>query len=148
MKPDENNISPDANLRNKPPVNMIGGAVDTQNSPALNRINSAARPTDKTVEIYPPGGGGSPEFHTMANARDLMRHHGWTLAPVKASKSEADEEPKKAEENNDSETVAAANMRLEAFRDVLKAMGVTIDQRWGIRRLTEEITNRGGIIPV
>lgn len=97
-------------------------------------------PPPKTLVVWSPEG--VREEHPTANARDLVRSRGYTLhAPV------ADEAftPKNAEYASPAIAGKEENVpnpamdALIALRKKAEALGITVDNRWGTRRLNELI---------
>lgn len=91
--------------------------------------------------------------HRSDNARDLVRHHGWsyvspaarTAPPVKDETDQTEE--RMASTDINAVELAAANKYVQALRDTLVRAGVDVDNRWGIKRLKEELTRREIILP-
>lgn len=91
------------------------------------------------IDVWSPEG--VKKTLTQLNARDYVRSRGYTL------QSPVQDAPATAEGTDYSSppicgTGAAPNPALDALNDLRKraeALGVTVDNRWGTRRLNEEI---------
>jgi hypothetical protein len=147
-------VEPDATRLN-PPVNTVGGPPPNKPPSGQVGLSSDTRNLGKYMTVWPPDGG-VPEDHLTFNARDLVRHHGWSEEDPKGKKKKKKEDIEDNDdetsdtavtETYDDEILSAANKNLQAHRDALNALGVEPKKTWGLKRLKEEILAKGGIIP-
>lgn len=143
-------VEPDG-MRLSPPVNSVGGPLPMKPPAGHVGLTSDTRNPGNYMTVWPPDGG-DPEKHLTFNARDLVRHHGWSEEDPKASKTKKAkevEETNEAEQGDtyDDEVISAANKKLQAHRDTLSALGVEPKKTWGLKRLKEEILAKGGMVP-
>ena len=129
-------------------VNRIGDDVH----PALQQ--KRGRP-NRVITLLNPDG--VPEEVALDNKTDLMRNHGYTMAPstkseIKAATAsdETDGEgddskltPDQVVETSRAKEVQAAASYVDTMRAALIAKGVDPDRRWGIARLRTEMEKVG-----
>lgn len=119
--------------RRAPKVNKIGG--DNPHQPRSNVT---------MVDVFRNDG-----LHSrvsQGNARDLLNHgtiedgvhYTWSQARHKTAADEVDAEQEADEPKAEADDAVKENP-LDALRNQLKDLGVEVDQRWGARRLGEEI---------
>ncbi len=135
-------LLPDSDLRRRPPVNKIGDDAKVfQMTPTADR-----RKIPEMMEVWDPDG--VPHEHTLSNARDLLNHgtlidgvyRRWTsYDPSKTPKTPTTEVGQGSEDTTTPAHVTAATSRLETLRSEAIALGIVVDKRWGLQRLTDEI---------
>lgn len=142
------------------PRNVIGGEplpnipVEERRSPALRKqATSAYRPFPPTMTVKSPEG--VVETHLRFNARDLINIHGWTEVVEKQASivedgadnshddtippEERDEFVDAAEGVRSDRNANPAFAELDELRDKLRARGVTVDMRMGMKKLREQL---------
>ena len=100
-----------------------------------------------TLTVWSPEG--VKEVHSTLNARDLVRSRGYTLrsprGAVEVTKSDGDDAVVAAGDYAETEAHANAAMEaLTALRKQAEDLGVVVDNRWGTKRLNEEIAAKKG----
>ena len=133
-------------LQNNPPRNTIGGIIDYSNedqrkSPVIAAVerNDSRRPLPPTMKVQNPETGEIVE-HLRFNARDMINIHGWVEYREKAV---VDDTP---DPTDDMDTGVRADrsenpvlQELDALRDQLRARGVDVDLRKGIKKLRADL---------
>ena len=114
-------VTPDRVSTAATKVNTIGASVPPRHEP-------------KPIPVWSPEG--VMELHSPSNMRDLIRHNGWTATDPNAPPP-TDEEETKAEADNT--VLATATGELTALRELVVRHGLVPDNRWGKKRLMEEI---------
>jgi hypothetical protein len=151
-------LMPDDELRRRPPVNKVGGAVtdpeDTKNYFQMTPDEPSAdgkRRKEDLVPVWSPDG--KMEMHTSFNARDLINHSKWTAfdpAKVKKKKTVTTSGEGTVEVETEAEVEAPkAPSKLDELRTFLETIApdLEVDKRWGLTRLKKEIEARGAAVP-
>lgn len=91
---------------------------------------------------------GNPHKVTRSNFNDAISRDGWTARPPKpvAAATEPDDQAPVSENTEPDQGVSPEQTELDTAMDALNALraeaevlGITVDQRWGKKRLSAEI---------
>lgn len=126
-------------LPDQPTQNKIGAKAPTIGG------NNKPRPIDthqQMVTVFDKEG--NPHEYQRHQANDLVNHVGWTWGnpkkPKEDAKKVAGEEPKAVEGSAEASAATPKEPdELDVLRAQLKEKGVEVDNRWGKKRLQEEL---------
>lgn len=117
--------------------------IDAKNypRPTISGVVKSARNAEKLVVLFTPEG--VAETHMRSNARDLIRLRNYTAHDPSAAAAKPGTNPDALipadEDAVKTDQVEEAKEQLTLLRMQLAGLGVEVDNRWGIRRLNDEI---------
>lgn len=138
----------------RPTVNYVGNTETTKQSPALDP-NGFERRQHKYVTMVSPEG---VEEQILAdNVRDFERLKGYKRKSIKLPPPVVGAEANRQAEESTPTAESVGQARLDeqkaamdylgTLRKTATDLGITIDNRWGIARLRNEIEAKGGTVP-